>query len=152
MLRLLRLLVEIAQIALQCIGIAPDFHPAVDHLVIVTLQVALDILIAHHRHVAVDKQQVVISGRLCQEVTDGGTPHILLPHDILASGQRGYLQVSLHRGLIRRTVIGHDDLIVYARPLQLGVQLLHQLQTRLIISRYEDRNTSHLRDFSAKIM
>ena len=152
MVRLLSLLVEIAQVPPPLVLAAHNPDPAIQHRVTLGSEITTDILIVHKDHVAVDEQQQVILCLLREEVTDGSTPGILLPDDILAMPQRGYPEVRLHRPFVRRTIVSHDDLIRHSCLLQLRLQLTDQLQTGLIVSRYQDGYASHSSEFySAKV-
>ena len=135
---LLGLLITVAQVALECVGIPADGHTTVDHRVAVADKVAADKVVADQRHVAVDEEHVGLLRLPDEEVSDGGTAHVLLSDDITAVGQGVDDLVLRHRRGIRRAVVGHDDLVVATHRLQLLRQSFHQRHADMIVGRYQN--------------
>lgn len=132
-LRLLGLLIAIAQIAPEGDGIAYDADSAIDDRGGVVLQITLDILRVEDCHVAVDEEQPGVAGLPDEEIADGGATYILAANEVLAKGEGGDGTIGLDGSGIGRTVVGHNDLEGNARCLQLGNQLLHQRQADVIV-------------------
>ena len=80
-------LIEIAQIPAHLYGgTGIEADTTHHHLILSTRQIAQDELIADDRHITVEEEQIVVLGRLGEEVADSSAPSVLLATDELAAG------------------------------------------------------------------
>ena len=133
MLMLSSLLIAIAEIALQCIGIAAYADTTVDDIGSSRRYIPGEIVRTHKGHVAVDEQQVVVSGLSGKVVADGSPADILGLPELMAV--RPLVDLAVFRDDIRisRAIVGHKNLIVETSRLSLLPEVVHQPDAQIVI-------------------
>ena len=120
------LLIAITEIVLEGFGITTDRDTAVDDIDIFQRDIFANEVWTHYCHVAVDKEQPLVFGLLCQEVANGGTPHILrlyLPRKAKLRLTLEMLNRQSHIFLIQIPGL----LILMMKPIRLNLEILFTL-------------------------
>ena len=127
------LLITVAEITLEGFGIASDGHAAVDDIGRFQRKIAGEEIGTHEGHVAVDEEQMVVLGCLCQQVADGGPTDVLGLSQILAMGPLADGAVFTDDFRIGRTVVGHQDFECNMGCLSLLSEGIHQVDAQVVI-------------------
>ena len=138
MLMLCCLLIEIAEIALEGVGIATNGYPSIDDIGISHRRIFIDEVGTQEGHVAVDEEQMGVLSRLSQIVADGSSANVFrLPKEltVLPLADCTVLTDDI---LVCRTVIGHQNLIDQVSSLGLLPKFTHQRLASVIVGRNED--------------
>lgn len=94
-------------------------------------------MIANDSHVAIEEEQMVVSGCLGKEIADGRTAYILFATDILTAGKGSDALVGRDDSRIGRAVVGHKHLIADGCGFQQRQQLFHQCITAVVVGGYQ---------------
>ena len=126
-------LVEITEIAFEGFRVTDDDDPAVDDCSLFHCQIVRQIVLPYHAHVAVDEKQPVVMSLPGKEIPDGRPAGILCLSEIMAVGPTLYGLVLPDHFRFCRTIVTHQDLIVNGSLLSLLPEVVHQLDTQIII-------------------
>ena len=113
------LLVAVAQVAPECLGIAPDAYPSIDDAGFGVGHIFIYKVVVDDGHVAVDEEQPVVLRLMGEEIADGSTPLVGRPFDVATAGQLVDGTVGTDDGVVGRTIVGNEDFIVYRQGLRL---------------------------------
>ncbi len=145
------LLVAVAQVAPECLGIAPDAYPSIDDAGFGVGHIFIYKVVVDDGHVAVDEEQPVVLRLTGEEIADGGTPLVGRPFDVATAGQLVDGTVGTDDGAVGRTIVGNEDFIVYRQGLRLLLQLADQLRASPVVGGDQYRDSLHRRAKLQKI-
>ena len=134
MMGFLGFLVEIAEIAAECIGRALDADATNDDADIGLSEITAEEGGREDGHVAIDKEQIGVLGLLGKVIADGGATTILGAEDVSAVGPIIDSLVGVYRLGIGRSVVAHEDLIGNASGLGLESEGIDQHDARVVES------------------
>ena len=133
------LLIAIAEIALEGISITSDGNSSVDDISLFHHYILINKVGTLEGHVAVDEEQMRVLSLLGQNVADGCTADITGLSEELTMLPLADLAILTDNILIRRTVIGYQNLIVNIGLLSLLSEFVDQQLASVIVGRNEDR-------------
>ena len=129
---LLGFLVEIAEIALECLRIAIDGNTTYHDVGISHREVTGDEVGRKDAHVAIDEEQIGVLGLPSEEIANGSATTVLGADDVSAVRPLVDLTVDLYHFRIGGAIIGHKYLIADAGCLRLEPEGIHQRDAKVV--------------------